>query len=941
MDLPMMTQPENARVCSRYLAIDLKIGRLVKWKIRSFMYFVLLIMLVSWLIPREAEGTVYLEKHLEAEHIVDIAKDWEWFPYELISPDSKKTSDIVLPVNTKFYTTSVMKYSADGYASFRKILDIGKYRGILTFKLPYCLHACQLFINSERVYTSGEISVTPNPEARGKAGFQILNYQPKSDRLVLVMHSSSYARSYGGMIRGFEVSSLEASRKFMRYQTIVDATLIGVATTMGLYHFILFGIRRRNRAALVFGLICLANTFRAFTAGGSQIMFQYLDISTAFAFRYEYICFYIAFYYIWALLNELFPQETPKITNIIGMNVLLLCILLTLFVPLPYASIILRFVQFKAVMFYFLTIYIVIKAINNKNTGAKLTLAGFLIYCLFAFADMYMSFSSYQYNLSNIGISIFIMFQSTALSVRFTEAFRTVENNEVTIHELNQELTSHVKNLDIKVKNRTQALNYLMDNTQAGICVIGKDLKIGSLYSKHLTKILGRSDLAGHQFTQVLEKANLSKDEKSVISSVLDMCIGQDELNFAVNQPSLPRELVMKHHGDERIVSIDWSPIITDKLISQIIVTMNDITENRQVQLDNATKDMSLKAIGQLLSLGQKRYRLFLAQLLELVKTINIGSTLDKEQFHNTYLGIHTLKGNARTYDFGEIANALHSIESQLMTRLRNNLPIDLSLVNIDALKEAILDLRSVADDRLKWNTHDQAAYLIPEYLLQKLKSETTAIGNYSLTKGIESILNQVEFVSSLWLFQDIMNESSNIAKFLDKPSPSLHLDVPSFWLSIEQERALRDAFIHILRNSMDHGIESPQERLSKQKSEQGHLFLKVSIADDQVIAEFRDDGRGINTESIGNLTGQMEEDNQRLSEILFRPGFTTKEVASHMSGRGIGMDAIKVFLASIGGTVEIQFQKKSGEWRGFTTRLHFPLLQANIHTQEDIKDAG
>jgi two-component system chemotaxis sensor kinase CheA len=147
---------------------------------------------------------------------------------------------------------------------------------------------------------------------------------------------------------------------------------------------------------------------------------------------------------------------------------------------------------------------------------------------------------------------------------------------------------------------------------------------------------------------------------------------------------------------------------------------------------------------------------------------------------------------------------------------------------------------------------------------------------------------------------------------------------------------AIKDPLTHIIRNSVDHGVEGPEARLAKGKNEEGCLFLRAYHEGGQVNIEIRDDGNGIDADRVKRKAVEKGlitiEQAARMSEreavgLIFLPGFSTAEKVTNVSGRGVGMDVVKTNVENIGGTVDVQ--SKLGE--GTTLRIKIPLTLAII----------
>jgi two-component system, chemotaxis family, sensor kinase CheA len=139
------------------------------------------------------------------------------------------------------------------------------------------------------------------------------------------------------------------------------------------------------------------------------------------------------------------------------------------------------------------------------------------------------------------------------------------------------------------------------------------------------------------------------------------------------------------------------------------------------------------------------------------------------------------------------------------------------------------------------------------------------------------------------------------------------------------------DPLTHLVRNSIDHGVEMPAARVAAGKSESGRLFLSASHQGGNIVIEVSDDGAGLNRERI--LAKAAEQgiplaDNMTDADVwqlIFAPGFSTAEVVTDVSGRGVGMDVVKRNIAAMGGSVEI----RSAKGFGTTIAISLPLTLA------------
>lgn len=144
------------------------------------------------------------------------------------------------------------------------------------------------------------------------------------------------------------------------------------------------------------------------------------------------------------------------------------------------------------------------------------------------------------------------------------------------------------------------------------------------------------------------------------------------------------------------------------------------------------------------------------------------------------------------------------------------------------------------------------------------------------------------------------------------------------------------DPLVHLLRNALDHGLESTEERIAVKKAEEGKVLLKAYHSGNHVFIEVADDGKGINREKVLNkaiergVVSQKEAQNltdQQVYALIFSSGFSTADKISDISGRGVGLDVVKTKIESLGGAITIN----STLGQGSTFRIQLPLTLSII----------
>jgi len=214
--------------------------------------------------------------------------------------------------------------------------------------------------------------------------------------------------------------------------------------------------------------------------------------------------------------------------------------------------------------------------------------------------------------------------------------------------------------------------------------------------------------------------------------------------------------------------------------------------------------------------------------------------------------------------------------------------------------------------------------------------SESTAFSTLSQAiTGVHETVIETRMATTGSLFERYRRIVRDLARQLGKEI-AFHIEGGDLELDRTILEGFADPLTHLVRNCCDHALETPAEREEADKNRQGNVYLRSYVQSGEIILEVQDDGRGIPADIIcrkaiekGILTA---EESEKLTEeqkvmLIFSPGFSTKEQATSVSGRGVGMDVVKNNIEKVGGTIEVR--TKMGEGSVFAARL--PLAKALV----------
>lgn len=156
----------------------------------------------------------------------------------------------------------------------------------------------------------------------------------------------------------------------------------------------------------------------------------------------------------------------------------------------------------------------------------------------------------------------------------------------------------------------------------------------------------------------------------------------------------------------------------------------------------------------------------------------------------------------------------------------------------------------------------------------------------------------------------------------LNRKKVKLELQIGQEKVERKDSQVLLDSLVHLVRNAIAHGIESPEERKRKGKSEYGTITLRSYLEGGELYLEVEDDGSGIDFERVRKKATEKGLGHLPPEEVIFVPGFSTKDTADGTAGRGVGLDAVRNFAMARGGNVEVV----TAPGRGTKFIVHFPV---------------
>lgn len=521
------------------------------------------------------------------------------------------------------------------------------------------------------------------------------------------------------------------------------------------------------------------------------------------------------------------------------------------------------------------------------------------------------------------------------------------------------DMIEKIEQSSLQLKQKTADIQAMLQNMQQGILTVVEGGVVHGEYSAYLEAIFETEDIAGKGvMSLVFDETNVDADTRAQIDAAVQACILEDAVNFAFNQHLLVNEIV-KTMPDGRVKTLDlsWSAI-TDEAdtVMRLMLCVRDVTELRRLTAESTEQRRQLEMIGEILAVSQDKFHQFVESakgfIHENERIIGQHEHADESALAELLRNMHTIKGNARTYGLRHLTSIVHEAEQRYdeLRRLGSGEAWDreASIAELARVKQAVEHYATINEVNLGRKGPQGAAHRaqggrymvvdrshIDESLrLVEAVDEHDLAALLAMRGAVHRTLRLLDTESFAEALSGPIESLPSLAVELGKRAPDVTIDDNGYRLRRHASSALRDVFTHLLRNSVDHGIEAADERVKGGKPEAGAIEIEVGVDAGALQITLSDDGRGLALARIRGVAAQRGwiEPNEPLSDeavarLIFRPGFSTAKAVTEVSGRGVGMDAVKEMLEREHGRIELRFtdERRGADFRQFQTIVSLP----------------
>jgi HPt (histidine-containing phosphotransfer) domain-containing protein len=507
----------------------------------------------------------------------------------------------------------------------------------------------------------------------------------------------------------------------------------------------------------------------------------------------------------------------------------------------------------------------------------------------------------------------------------------------------NATLEQRVAERTAQLSQKTSDINAMLQNMKLGVSTVIPGNRIHPEYSNYLTTIFCIDNLAGKDLIDSLfANSDLGVDTKDQIAASLGAILGEEAMMFDFNGHLLPAEMrITDLIGTRKTVQMDWSPIVNDQgKVEKVLLITQDVTHLRELEASSAQQKAELEIIANILRISQGKFNDFIESAARFLganrELLGSAKGSDAEVIAALFRNMHTIKGNARTFQFAQITDAAHRAE-QTYDRLRKDATAQWCaqqmLAELNEVESAVAQYVRINEETLgrKGRAADRfttrGSFVSNEQLVEIRELVAVAVGSGSGAdlSRLHQAAQRLGLICLERIVSGVADASASLASELKKPAPQVEIRGGEQGFNSQFAEALKSSFMHVIRNSLDHGIETPAERAVAGKPERGTVRIRCESRGENLELRIGDDGRGLALHKLfekgcaaGIFAPADRPAAQAVAELIFCSGLSTATQVTQVSGRGVGMDAVRTFLSEQGATVRIELAE-TGAQLGFT----------------------
>ncbi|HWR61882.1 MAG TPA: ATP-binding protein [Clostridia bacterium] len=577
------------------------------------------------------------------------------------------------------------------------------------------------------------------------------------------------------------------------------------------------------------------------------------------------------------------------------------------------------------------------KEFRSGNRDVKIIIAGLMFIGLTGVIDILslLNIAKQSSGVTHIGIFALSLCMVAFFALRYQRLFDDVRAVNTQLVRSKKTIEDINRDLDRKVVEKTAAIRSLFDNAEQGFLSFRADLSVESEYSFKCRKIFG-CDISGRSMPDLLSGGDSEQKEyvQAILESVFDP---GDEVKRAAYFSLLPGELSISG----RLVSLDFKMIDRNNEGPEpaCMVILTDITERKCLETRLEQEQSILKMCVAVVA----NHTDFVNTVTDYIDFCNgrlaeiLGSSLPVEgKYTELFRLVHTFKGTFAYFEMKNIAVRLHELETEIYRLGQEGFGLE-PLKNLLSasmprgwLREDFEILRDVLGERY---LRLDKLVVAEESKLREIEDRLLSAFEGEEARKLVKDIRRLRYRSLKDMLGHYPGYCLRLAERLEKHIEGFEIQGPDIEVDPDVYSELCKSMVHIFRNLADHGIESPGERVNSGKPEAGSITCSIGLKGDRIEITAADDGAGIDIEETREIAvakgliaaGEAAAaSGEEILQLLFTGGFTTVREVTELSGRGVGLSAVKEEVMKLKGSIEVRSRKGAGT----SYHISVPLLE-------------
>jgi len=443
----------------------------------------------------------------------------------------------------------------------------------------------------------------------------------------------------------------------------------------------------------------------------------------------------------------------------------------------------------------------------------------------------------------------------------------------------------------------------MKDSMKIGLFFMDANYVIQDHYSRYLEVMLSDTRLYGKVFTDMISHC-VSQNELGAIQDYFKMVMERSYDQEMLDDINPLNELhyVNQSNGERKVFQFAFATVERGRGEVFLLVTVYDITARVELQQrlaeEEARRQEEMQSLFELIQVEPSVFSDFMQDMEVEFETIDSILKNDVLSTHDAlvkiYQSVHAVKSNAVTLGLNIFGNKVHNLESRIkkMREAEGDVPFS-EMLNLT------MDIEKLYSEK------------------EGFKDIINKLHTYTKEKTGESVQDRQKV-----LIDSLEKTAVKAAGDLGKHIKFSAHDIDAAAVEKVPRRVVKEILMQLIRNSAVHGIETPEERVSKGKNETGVIKLSIKLSDDHkhVHIKLADDGQGLDYKKIAkkaldnNLIKDDETENKdALLKAVFSPGFSTAEKEGVHGGRGIGLNLVRDRIKEVKGTVKLRSDNNKG----------------------------